>query len=174
MREILRRIKKWIAALLGFGLIEDQNADIERALESLRARLVALRKSAAGVMANQYRLERELAAEQENQARIAELTEQLESARAASAEARRQMAQFQDDLHTAEGRARDAQFLRRIAEMQAQTRDLAYAAALEDDLKALELIEGQAINARAKADAIAELNQALGLGDAGDKPDQEV
>jgi len=189
IRVINRLLRKLIGLDLIAG--KDRDGSDSRAVDEMKSALAALKASAGQMTACQYRIERSLAEEQQRLARlqaeaaeseldeapevdslrtraqecrtrVEELGAELECARREATEARRQLELFRDRLREAESRARDARARLQLAAMQTQLETAALDASLEKELAELERIEGKANSAKAEAEAIAELNQALG------------
>src|SRR4030042_1471981 len=87
MGDILQRIKRIILATISFGLIkyEDPAIITPFVLDNMKKKLADLKTSAVPVIANQYRIERMLDAEQKKLAQL-------------DADARQAVLQNEDDL----------------------------------------------------------------------------
>ncbi len=194
MGDILQRVKRIILSTISFGLIKYENPAVigPYVIESMKQKLADLKTSAVPVIANQYRIERMLEAEEKKlaqldgdaraavtqnedelagnlllqmescQARVDDLKTQLEAARLHAAEAKGQIEMFQDELKEAADRARNAQMRYQLATMRAQVQKFAMSPSLDEDMKALERLEERADHAYAESQAIGDIAQ---LGD---------
>jgi phage shock protein A len=188
--DILQRIKRIILSTISFGLIKYENPAVigPYVIETMRKKLNDLKTSAVPVIANQYRIERMLEAEQKKlaqldddarqavlqneddlasnillqkescQARVDDLTAQLEAARTHAAEAKQQIELFQDELQEAADRARNAQMRYQLATMRQQVQKFSMKPSLDDDMKALERLEERADQAYADSEAMADIS----------------
>lgn len=190
MGDILQRIKRIILSTISFGLIKYENPAVigPYVIETMRKKLNDLKTSAVPVIANQYRIERMLEAEQKKltqldadarqavlqneddlasnillqkescQTRVDDLTAQLEAARTHAAEAKQQIELFQDELQEAADRARNAQMRYQLATMRQQVQKFSMKPSLDDDMKALERLEERADQAYAESEAMADIS----------------
>lgn len=189
MGDIIQRIKRIFLSAISFGLIkyEDPAKIGPYVIDSMKKKLVDLKTSAVPVIANQYRIERMLDAEQKkfdeldgdsrqavlqnedelagnlllqkesSQARLDDLKSQLEAARRHAVEAKQQIEMFQEELQTAADRERNAQMRYQLATMRAQVQKFAANPSLDDDMRALERIEERADHAYAEAEALTDI-----------------
>lgn len=187
MRALIRWLKRIFFNIIGFGLIEreDSASVCVSYMESMHKRLAELKASAARIIANSYRLERQLSEEQKQltnlegkanqaepaedlqlciescKARVGNLMAQVEAAHLEANEAKRELALFQEEIKDAQNRARDAQISYQLAKMKTQVEELSIASTFEEEIKAIEQMELRANNANARAEAVSELNAAL-------------
>lgn len=176
MGDILERIKRIFLATISFGLIkyEDPKVIGPYVIDNMKKKLADLKASAVPVIANQYRIERMLASEQEKlqqldedarqavlqneddlagnlllqkesaQQRVDDLTNQLTAARQHAEEAKQQIELFQEELQVASDRTRNAQMRHQLATMRTQVQKFAVKPSLDADMKAIERMEEQA------------------------------
>ncbi|GEM_PF-6177605 len=194
MGDILERIKRIFLATISFGLIKYEDPKIigPYVLDNMKKKLADLKASAVPVIANQYRIERMLAAEQEKlkqldedarqavlqnedelagnlllqkeaaQQRVDDLTTQLAAAQQHAEEAKQQIEMFQEELQAASDRTRNAQMRYQLATMRTQVQKFAVKPSLDADMKAIERMEEQADQAFAESQAMGDIAQ---LGD---------
>lgn len=178
MLVVLRKIWKLTLRAITFGFFdsEDDELDTWRAVENLRSQLADLRSSVGAVLACQCRLERELKIEQDKLAkleqdsparelcsdRVASLKVQLEAARIDSEAALERLQQFSEILRQVEKNARNAQLSRHLAQMRAQVEQISLDRSLDENFAVLEKLNDDAREAESRAQAIKELNTALG------------
>jgi phage shock protein A len=187
--DILQRIKRIVLSTISFGLIKYENPAIigPYVIDSMKTKLVDLKASAVPVIANQYRIERMLEAEEKKlaeldgdaraavmqnedelagdlllqkescQTRVDDLRAQLEAARQHAVEAKQQIEVFQEELKVASDRARNAQMRYQLATMRAQVQKFAMTPSLDGDMKALERLEEQADKAYAESQAMGDI-----------------
>jgi len=192
--DILERIKRIFLATISFGLIKYEDPKIigPYVLDNMKKKLADLKASAVPVIANQYRIERMLAAEQEKlkqldedarqavlqnedelagnlllqkeaaQQRVDDLTTQLAAAQQHAEEAKQQIEMFQEELQAASDRTRNAQMRYQLATMRTQVQKFAVKPSLDADMKAIERMEEQADQAFAESQAMGDIAQ---LGD---------
>lgn len=193
MGDIFERIKRIFLATISFGLIKYEDPKIigPYVIDSMKKKLADLKASAVPVIANQYRIERMLASEQEKlnqldedarqavlqneddlagnlllqkesaQQRVDDLTTQLTAAQQHAVEAKQQIELFQEELQTASDRTRNAQMRYQLATMRTQVQKFAVKPSLDADMKAIERIEEQADQAFAESQAMGDIS-ALG------------
>lgn len=189
MGDILQRIKRIILSTISFGLIKYENPTVigPYLIDNMKKKLADLKASAVPVIANQYRIERMLEAEEKklaeldgdaraavmqnedelagdlllqkeaSQTRVDDLKSQLEAARQHAVDAKQQIEIFQEELKVASDRARNAQMRHQLATMRAQVQKFAMSPSLDDDMKALERMEEQADKAYAEAQAMGDI-----------------
>lgn len=189
MGDILERIKRIFLATISFGLIkyEDPKVIGPYVIDNMKKKLADLKASAVPVIANQYRIERMLAAEQEKlqqldedarqavlqneddlagnlllqkesaQQRVDDLTNQLTAARQHAEEAKQQIELFQEELQVASDRTRNAQMRHQLATMRTQVQKFAVKPSLDADMKAIERMEEQADQAFAESQAMGDV-----------------
>lgn len=173
MANFFRKIGRIMLALFGISLNDNKYSAItgRQAVENMKSRFAQIRTSAAKVVANECRIERMLDAEKKilesddserQRARIADLEAQLESARRSADEAREQLDLFRDELQRIQNRERDAELEYQLSSMRAQVEKLTLGASFDENLAAIERTEHRANLAKAEAEALAELNEALG------------
>jgi len=156
-------------------------------VENMRQKFADLKASAVPVIANQYRIERLLDAEKKKlaqldgdsrqavlqnedelagnlllqkescQARVDDLSQQLEAARRHAEEAKQQIELFQEELQEASDRARNAQMRYQLATMRAQVQKFAMRPSLDDDMRAVERMEERADQAYAESEALSDI-----------------
>ncbi|MHB1457375.1 MAG: PspA/IM30 family protein [Armatimonadota bacterium] len=189
MGDIFQRIKRIFLAIISFGLIKYENPAVigPYVIENMKKKLNSLKTSAVPVIANQYRIERMLEAEEKKlsqldddarqavmqneddlagnlllqkescQTRVDDLKTQLAAARQNAVEAKSQIELFQEELQTASDRARNAQMRHQLATMRAQVQKFAISPSLDDDMRALERMEEQADQAYAESQAMGDV-----------------
>ena len=173
MANFFRKIGRIMLALFGISLNDNKISAItgRQAVENMKGRFAQIRTSAAKVVANECRIERMLDTEKKTlesddserqRARIADLEAQLESARRSADEAREQLDLFRDELQRIQNRERDAELEYQLSSMRAQVEKLTLDASFDENLAAIERTEHRANLAKAEAEALAELNEALG------------
>jgi phage shock protein A len=153
----------------------------------MRKKLADLKTSAVPVIANQYRIERMLEAEEKKlaqlnddarqavlqhdddlagnillqkescQARVEDLKVQLEAARRHAEEAKEQIELFQEELKEAEDRARNMQMRYQLATMRQQVQKFAMKPSLDEDMRALERLEERTEQAYAESEAMSDI-----------------
>jgi len=194
--DILQRIKRIFLATISFGLIkyEDPKIIAPYVIDNMKKKLADLKASAVPVIANQYRIERMLSAEQQKlqqldddsrqavlqneddlagnlllqkeacQQRLDDLNSQLAAAQQHAEDAKQQIEVFQEELQTASDRTRNAQMRYQLATMRTQVQKFAVKPSLDDDMKAIERMEEQADQAYAESQAMGDISA---LGDEG-------
>jgi phage shock protein A len=161
---------------------------LRTAVEQTRQRLAELRAPAVRVIAAEYQVERALVAAREKLARVdveaqgaegqkwdellakrrvceahvGEIEARLADARRDAAEARQQIEMLKDAISQAADRAREARVHYQLATVKARLEQLAADSAFEKGLLEIEGMERKALSAQAEAEAIAELNAAMG------------
>ncbi|MHB0997978.1 MAG: PspA/IM30 family protein [Armatimonadota bacterium] len=190
MGDFFQRIKRIFLATISFGLIKYENPAIigPYVVDNMKKKLTDLKTSAVPVIANQYRIERMLEAEEKKlseldddarqavmqneddlagnlllqkescQARVDDLRTQLAAARQHAQEAKQQIELFQEELQTASDRARSAQMRYQLATMRAQVQKFSISPSLDEDMKALERLEDQADQAYADSQALGDIS----------------
>jgi phage shock protein A len=156
-------------------------------VDNMRKKLGDLKTSAVPVIANQYRIERMLEAEEKKlvqlnddarqavlqhddelagnillqkescEARVNDLKAQLIAAQRHAEEAKEQIELFQEELKEAEDRARNMQMRYQLATMRQQVQKFAMKPSLDEDMKALERLEERADQAYAEAEAMSDI-----------------
>lgn len=175
---VLRKIWRFVLRMITGSLFdwEETELDNQQAIENLRVELANLRSSVGKILACQCRLERELASDQKKLAgfeqgsaawksckqRVSGLEVQLEAARADSESALGKLQQFRETLRLVEKGARDAQLSRQLAQMRAQVEQISLDRSLDENFAALERLNDDARDAESRAQALKELNVALG------------
>jgi phage shock protein A len=187
--DVFQRIKRIFMSFISFGLIKYENPALigPYVVDNMRKKLTDLKASAVPVIANQYRIERMLDAEEKklaefdddarqavlqnedelagnlllqkesSQTRVEDLRSQLAAARQHAAEAKQQIEIFQSELQTAADRARNAQMRYQLATMRAQVQKFAITPALDDDMRALERMEERADQVYAESQAMGDV-----------------
>ncbi len=191
MGDLFERIKRIFLATISFGLIKYEDPKImgPYVLDNMKKKLADLKASAVPVIANQYRIERMLSAEQEKlkqldedarqavtqneddlagnlllqkescQQRVDELTMQLTAAQQHAEDAKQQIELFQEELQAASDRTRNAQMRYQLATMRTQVQKFAVKPSLDADMKAIERMEEQADQAFAESQAMGDVAQ---------------
>lgn len=184
------RVKRIFLATISFGLIKYENPAVigPFIVDNMKKKLTDLKASAVPVIANQYRIERMLEAEEKKlreldedarqavleneddlagnlllqkesaQTRVDDLKAQLDAARQHAVEAKQQIEMFQEELRTAEDRARNAQMRYQLATMRAQVQKFSITPSLDEDMRALERIEERADQAYAESQAMGDIS----------------